>query len=58
MPTWLQSLIKSREAYVVEDSVVDPRLGVMNTSTQNLSHRKFMSIEEQQTFSRSIDFNG
>ena len=53
VPSWLQSLIKSREAYVLEESVVDARLGVMETRTRNLSHRRFMSIEEVQTFSRS-----
>ena len=55
VPSWLQSLIKSREAYVVEESVVDLEKGIMKTSTLNLSHRRFMSIEELQTFSRSLD---
>ena len=55
VPSWLQSLIKSREAYVVEESVVDLEKGIMRTSTLNLSHRRFMSIEEIQTFSRSLD---
>lgn len=50
VPYWLQTLIKSREAYVVEECWVDPHQGLMRTSTQNLSHRRFMSIEEVQTF--------
>lgn len=55
VPSWLAALIKSREAYVVEESVVDPRAGTMETSTRNLSHRRFMSIEEVQKFSRSAE---
>ena len=55
VPSWLQSLIKSREAYVVEESMVDVREGVMATSTQNVSHRRFMSIEELQIFTRSTE---
>jgi hypothetical protein len=55
VPVWLQSLIKSREAYVLEESVVDARNGTMETHTRNLSHRRFMSIEEIQRFSRGSD---
>lgn len=58
VPSWLATLIKSREAYVLEESVVDPRAGTMHTSTRNLSHRRFMSIEEAQNFSRSPDDSG
>lgn len=53
VPVWLQSLIKSREAYVLEESIVDFCSGIMETRTRNLSHRRFMSIEETQTFTRS-----
>lgn len=55
IPSWLQSLIKSREAYVLEESIVDPRTGIMETRTRNLSHRLFMSIEEVQIFTQSPD---
>ena len=53
VPVWLQALIKSREAYVLEESIVDVRSGIMETRTRNLSHQRFMSIEETQTFTRS-----
>lgn len=53
VPSWLQSLIKSREAYVLEESIVDPVAGTMQTRTRNLSHRRFMSVEEINTFSKS-----
>jgi 4-amino-4-deoxychorismate lyase len=55
VPTWLQSLIKSKEAYVLEVSIVDPKRGTMETHSHNLSHRRFMSVEEIQTFSKSLE---
>lgn len=55
VPSWLQSLIKSREALVLEESIVDPSTNTMSTSTHNLSHRTFMSIEELQTFRVSTE---
>lgn len=57
VPSWLQSLIKSREAYVLEVSMVDPRGETMETHTYNLSHRRFMSVEEIQKFTKSPEDN-
>lgn len=55
VPSWLQALIKSREAYVLEESIVDAHGGVMEIKTRNLSHRRFMSIEETQKFTKSAE---
>ena len=45
--------IKSTEAFVVEESVVDPVAGTMITKTKNLNHQKQMTVEEIQIYSKS-----
>lgn len=56
-PAWLQALVKMREAYVLEESVVDLRGGTMETRTRNLTLRRFVSVEEVQTYTRSVEEN-
>lgn len=55
IPAWISHWIKSNEAFVVEESVVDPRTGTMVTITKNLNHQKMMTVEEVQTYTRSPD---
>lgn len=45
--------MKSTEAYVVEESVVDPKTGTMTTRTMNLNHQKTFTVEELQTYTKS-----
>lgn len=45
--------VKSTEAYVVEESVVDPKTGTMTTRTMNLNHQKTFTVEELQTYTKS-----
>lgn len=52
VPNWIQSFIRSRESYVLEESIVDPLQGLMTTRTINLSHRKYMTVEEIQSYLR------
>lgn len=44
--------MRSSDAFIVEDSEVDPCNQVMITRTKNLSHRNLMSIEETHTYTR------
>lgn len=39
-------VIKSKKAYIVEESIVDPQSGMMTMKTTNLSHRRLLSIAE------------
>lgn len=45
------------EAFILEESIVDPVEGVMTTKTRNLSHARIMSVEETQTYKRSCENN-
>ncbi len=48
LPARFQAMIPSREAYIVEESTVDPQEGTMEVRTRNLSHRRLLSVEEIQ----------
>ncbi|KAK3827607.1 MAG: PRELI-like family-domain-containing protein [Benniella sp.] len=50
LPRWGRHLIKSADAYIIEESVVDPRTQTMVTRTKNLNHVRVMQVEETQTF--------
>lgn len=52
-PTWVISMLKSQEAYVIEESVVDPEKCFMQTRTRNLTHQRFLVAEEVQTYTKS-----
>lgn len=53
MPTWVLSLLKSQEALVIEESVVDPQQCFMQTRTRNLTHHRLLIVEEVQTYTKS-----
>lgn len=53
MPTWLVNMLKSQEAFVLEESVVDPQKCFMQTRTRNLTHQRFLVAEEVQTYTKS-----
>lgn len=53
MPGWMYSLLKSQDAYVIEESVVDPKRSFMQTKTRNLTHQRFLVVEEIQTYTKS-----
>ncbi|KAI8917036.1 hypothetical protein PhCBS80983_g00162 [Powellomyces hirtus] len=50
MPKWGRSLFNVRDAFIMEQSTVDPRDCTMVTVTRNLSHTKIMVVEETQTY--------
>lgn len=54
-PKWVMNMIKSQEAFVIEESVVDPQNCFMQTRTRNLTHQKFLIAEEIQTYTRNPD---
>lgn len=53
LPLWVLSMLKSQEAYVIEESVVDPEACFMQTRTSNLTHKRFLVAEEVQTYTKS-----
>ncbi|KAF9925385.1 hypothetical protein FBU30_004798 [Linnemannia zychae] len=50
LPRWGRGLIKNPDAYIIEESEVDPRTQTMVTRTKNLNHVRVMQVEEVQTF--------
>ncbi len=53
IPKWGKSIFKQTEAYILEQSTVDPRAQTMVTVTKNLSMTKVMLVEETQTITPS-----
>ena len=53
LPAWVLTMLKSQEAYVLEESVVDPEGCFMQTKTRNLTHQRFLIAEEVQTYTKS-----
>ncbi|KAI8061639.1 PRELI-like family-domain-containing protein [Gongronella butleri] len=50
-PKWFpKSFLKNSEAFVIEESEVDPKAMTMVTRTKNLNHVRIMQVEESQTF--------
>ena len=53
MPSWVLALLKSQEAFVLEESIVDPANCFMQTRTRNLTHQRLLAVEEIQTYTKS-----
>ncbi|CEI99050.1 hypothetical protein RMCBS344292_13144 [Rhizopus microsporus] len=50
-PKWFpENILKNSEAFVIEESEVDPKNKTMITRTKNLNHVRVMQIEETQIF--------
>ncbi|GAB5591217.1 hypothetical protein Unana1_06117 [Umbelopsis nana] len=50
LPKWFpKHFVKNSEAYVIEESLVDPKSMRMVTRTRNLTHVRIMQVEETQT---------
>ncbi|KAG9307654.1 hypothetical protein G9A89_023219 [Geosiphon pyriformis] len=50
VPSWGRGLIKTPEAYILEESMVNPKTKTMITRTKNITHVRKMQVEEWQTF--------
>lgn len=51
VPKWFpQKLINNSEAFIIEESEVDPKTKTMITRTKNLNHVRVMQVEETQIF--------
>ncbi|KAJ3277452.1 hypothetical protein HK104_003287, partial [Borealophlyctis nickersoniae] len=48
LPQWGLALLHVPEAYIIEQSTVDPNTRTMTIVTRNLSHKKLMLVEERQ----------
>ncbi|KAG1218980.1 hypothetical protein G6F35_007872 [Rhizopus arrhizus] len=50
-PKWFpENFLKNSEAFIIEESEVDPKNKTMITRTKNLNHVRVMQIEETQIF--------
>ncbi|KAJ1922715.1 hypothetical protein IWQ60_006337 [Tieghemiomyces parasiticus] len=50
VPKWARTFMSNNEAYILEQSRVDPRDRTMVCTSKNISHKRVMVIEETQTF--------
>ncbi|KAI9594956.1 PRELI-like family-domain-containing protein [Syncephalis fuscata] len=50
VPKWGSKFVKHNEAYILEESITDPKKAVMTTRTRNVTHKRLMYIEETQQF--------
>ncbi|KAJ1644270.1 hypothetical protein IWQ61_010436 [Dispira simplex] len=50
VPRWARGFMKSNEAFILEESQVDPRSLTMVSKSKNISHKRIMVIEETQRY--------
>lgn len=58
LPAWLARFTPnsfSNSALIMEESIVDPRVGQMTVTSRNLTHQSWMAVEERQEFTRTDD---
>jgi hypothetical protein len=48
-----EKISKTSKTYILEDSIVDPASGVMETFTRNITHQRLLFVEEHVVYSRS-----
>lgn len=53
IPLWLLAIFKSKKAYMLEDSLVDPQCGEMSVYTRNISHRRLLTASESYSINRN-----
>ncbi|KAK6475683.1 PRELI domain-containing protein 1 [Huso huso] len=59
-PRWTEKYLPSnmaRSAYVIEDSIVDPQSRTLTTFTWNISHARYMAVEESCVYGVNPDNN-
>ncbi|MGH0139137.1 UNVERIFIED_CONTAM: hypothetical protein FKN15_068858 [Acipenser sinensis] len=59
-PRWTEKYLPSnmaRSAYVIEDSIVDPQSRTLTTFTWNISHARYMAVEERCVYGVNSDNN-
>merc|ERR1712062_653012 len=49
LPSWGEHLFKTRNVWLVEETIVDPKTKTMSVYTRNLNLRVFMGTTEKQT---------
>ncbi|MBN3273253.1 PRLD1 protein, partial [Polyodon spathula] len=60
VPRWTEKYLPSnmgRSAYVIEDSIVDPQSRTLTTFTWNISHARYMAVEERCVYGVNPDNN-
>ncbi|CAG8753854.1 8848_t:CDS:2 [Acaulospora morrowiae] len=43
-------MLRNPEAYIIEESIINPKTQTMITLTKNITHARVMQVEEWQTF--------
>ncbi|KAK1159196.1 PRELI domain-containing protein 1, mitochondrial-like [Acipenser oxyrinchus oxyrinchus] len=59
-PRWTEKYLPSnmaRSAYIIEDSIVDPQSRTLTTFTWNISHARYMAVEERCVYGVNPDNN-
>ena len=54
-PNWLKPLLPSSTAYIVEESHIDIRTGIIMTYTKNLNLKRMLQVDEKTFFLKSPD---
>jgi 4-amino-4-deoxychorismate lyase len=55
LPTGVMNMLHTQEAFVLEESTVDPENCFMQTRTRNLTHQRFLVAEEVLTYTKSLE---
>lgn len=58
LPKWGRRLINISEAYIIEETLVNPKTETLISKTRNLTHARVMQFEETQTFKPSQNPDG
>ncbi|KAJ2158720.1 hypothetical protein GGF46_003561 [Coemansia sp. RSA 552] len=49
VPRWARGIMRGNDAYILEDMVVDPAHGRLESRTRNITHTRLLKVEESQT---------
>ena len=60
LPQWTRQLLPTQpsQAFILEDSTINPQTQTLTTLTRNLSHRTLLYIEEEQRFTPHPENSG
>lgn len=57
-PKWAERFISSKNVYIIEESMVDPKNKILVTYTRNLGYVKVMSVTEKVVYTESKEHAG
>lgn len=56
-PKWTERFLSSKLVYIIEESILDPKLKTLTTYTRNIGLKHLMTIEEKVTYRSTGDTN-